>query len=110
LGWYPAARLQPPEADVPQVPLDEQQSPNALYRYISFVLEAAPHLPLVDTGVQLPYFVWHPSRPAQNAGVLPHVPAEPQQLPKVLPAHVVLLLAAPHLPLVEMGRTPTQTS
>lgn len=67
-GWNPPARLQAPEAEVPHIPLDEQQSPNALYKHISLLAEAAPHFPSVDTGVQLPYFAWQPSLPAQNAG------------------------------------------
>ena len=63
------------------------------------------HFPSVDTGVHAPNFPPQPRRPPQNAGVLPQVPEEPQQLPNVLPRHVAFLEdAAPHLPSVEIGR------
>lgn len=54
-GWHPPAALHAPVADEPHVPLDEQQSPKALYKHMAPTLDAAPHLPSVETGVQLPY-------------------------------------------------------
>jgi hypothetical protein len=70
------------------------------------ILDAAPHLPSVETGVQVPYLVWQPRRPAQKAGVLPQVPEEPQQPPNVLPRQVASGDdAAPHLPSVDTRAT-----
>ncbi|KAK1777791.1 hypothetical protein QBC45DRAFT_311943, partial [Copromyces sp. CBS 386.78] len=67
---------------------------------------SVPTAPSTEPIKQFPYPTWHPTWAQQCNKLEPHLPADPQHSPNLLPKHV-WPKSGPHSPLMLMVKSPS---